>query len=302
MINNDKLRLDPYWVTGFTDAEGCFYILYTKSKGYKTGWRVQACFQIGLHIRDIELLRKIKLFFNNVGCINELNNNIVVYQIRDVKDLTNVVIPHFEKFPLFTNKEKDFLIWKDIVILINKKEHLNEKGLMKIINLKTFLNKGLSKELLVYYSNLVKKDKYETILVNYDINNNWLSGFFSGDGNFHISLKKKANNYYPELIVSLAQHNRNKLLLNSLINFLECGKLEYYSNNNMRFVIYKFSNIYDKIIPLFKEYPIQGIKFLDFQDFCQAAELIKKKSHLTSNGLEQVRTIKARMNLARYKK
>jgi len=69
----------------------------------------------------------------------------------------------------------------------------------------------------------------------------------------------------------------------------------------MRFVIYKFSNIYDKIIPLFKEYSIQGIKLLDFQDFCQAAELIKKKSHLTSNGLEQVRTIKARMNLARYK-
>ena len=44
----------------------------------------------------------------------------------------------------------------------------------------------------------------------------------------------------------------------------------------MRFVIYKFSNIYDKIIHLFKEYPIQGIKFLDFQDFCQTAELIKK--------------------------
>lgn len=45
----------------------------------------------------------------------------------------------------------------------------------------------------------------------------------------------------------------------------------------MRFVIYKFSNIYDKIIPLFKKYSIQGIKFLDFQDFCQAAKLIKKK-------------------------
>lgn len=69
----------------------------------------------------------------------------------------------------------------------------------------------------------------------------------------------------------------------------------------MRFVIYKFSNIYDKIIPLFKKYSIQGIKFLDFQDFCQAAKLIKKKYHLTSNDLEQVRTIKAKMNIARYK-
>jgi len=79
MINNDKLRFNSYWITGFTDAEECFYILYTKSKGYKTGWRVQAaCFQIGLHIRDIELLRNIIVII----IWGLLSINLVIFTIK----------------------------------------------------------------------------------------------------------------------------------------------------------------------------------------------------------------------------
>jgi hypothetical protein len=53
------------------------------------------------------------------------------------------------------------------------------------------------------------------------------------------------------------------------------------------------------IIPFFKKYPIQGIKNLDFQDFCLAAELMKDKTHLTSEGLYQIKKIKSTMNSRR---
>jgi hypothetical protein len=32
---------------------------------------------------------------------------------------------------------------------------------------------------------------------------------------------------------------------------------------------------------MFNEYKIEGIKYLDFKDFCLVAELINKKAHLT---------------------
>jgi len=38
---------------------------------------------------------------------------------------------------------------------------------------------------------------------------------------------------------------------------------------------------------------------LDFADFCKVAELMKNKAHLTQEGLEEIRQIKAGMNTRR---
>jgi hypothetical protein len=53
------------------------------------------------------------------------------------------------------------------------------------------------------------------------------------------------------------------------------------------------------MIPLFKEYEIKGMKFLDFKNFCLIAKLMKNKSHLTLNGLKKIQQIKSNMNNAR---
>ena len=47
---------------------------------------------------------------------------------------------------------------------------------------------------------------------------------------------------------------------------------------------------------MFKTYPIQGIKQLEYQDFCKVAALIDKGKHLTDEGLAEILLIKDRMN------
>jgi len=47
----------------------------------------------------------------------------------------------------------------------------------------------------------------------------------------------------------------------------------------------KFRDIVENIIPLFQQHPIHGVKAKDFADFCQVAEMINKKEHLTKEGL-----------------
>ena len=54
-----------------------------------------------------------------------------------------------------------------------------------------------------------------------------------------------------------------------------------------------------KLYPFFNDYPIQGIKSLDFADFKKVAEIIKNKDHLTIEGLAKIREIKNRMNTKR---
>ena len=59
----------------------------------------------------------------------------------------NVIITHFSKFPLQTQKQADFVLFKEIVELINQKQDLNIKRLEKILRLKASMNTDLSEQL-----------------------------------------------------------------------------------------------------------------------------------------------------------
>lgn len=53
LVNN---KLNPLFVTGFVDAEGCFNINITKSSSNIIGFQVQARFIIEVNIKDIKIL------------------------------------------------------------------------------------------------------------------------------------------------------------------------------------------------------------------------------------------------------
>jgi hypothetical protein len=55
----------------------------------------------------------------------------------------------------------------------------------------------------------------------------------------------------------------------------------------------------EKIIPFFEKYPVEGVKGKDFEDFKCGADILKKKAHLTVEGLDQILKIKAGMNTGR---
>jgi hypothetical protein len=89
-------------------------------------------------------------------------------------------------------------------------------------------------------------------------------------------------------------------LINGLIKYFGCGR--YHSRSNKEygeFIVEKFSDIVEKIIPLFGKYPLQGVKRKNFEDFKKVALLMQSKAHLTSEGLEEIRKIKSGMNSQR---
>ena len=97
----------------------------------------------------------------------------------------------------------------------------------------------------------------------------------------------------------MSQHTRDKALLIIILEYLGCGTLYKHSDNVVALRVFKFDDIYLNIIPFFKKYPINGVKALDFYDWCNAADIIKQKGHLTKEGLEQIQKIKAGMNRGR---
>ena len=104
--------------------------------------------------------------------------------------------------------------------------------------------------------------------------------------------------FQVQLEFKLAQHSRDEQLMRSLVDYFDCGNVYFYSEA-IDYRIRKFSDLTDKVIPFFQKYPILGVKVKDFEDFCQVAELMQNKAHLTAEGLDQIRKIKAGMNRGR---
>ena len=95
-----QVKLDPYWVTGFIDGEGCFSIRIRKSSNTKIGWIVEATFSIGLHQKDRMVLELLKFYFG-VGNIYKHGKDNVQYRVSSLQDLIKI-IDHFDKYPLIT--------------------------------------------------------------------------------------------------------------------------------------------------------------------------------------------------------
>jgi hypothetical protein len=82
-------------------------------------------FAIHTHIKDIDLLRKIQSFFNVGVIVESKKTNSVKYTVNSIKDLINVIIPHFDKYPLLTQKSADFLLFKSALFFYGTKRSSN---------------------------------------------------------------------------------------------------------------------------------------------------------------------------------
>lgn len=88
-----------------------------------TGWQVKPIFSISLHNRDKKLLEAIQRTLG-VGKIYKHGQDSIQYRASSLSNL-QVIIEHFDKYPLITQKQADYILFKKAVDLIKNKEHLS---------------------------------------------------------------------------------------------------------------------------------------------------------------------------------
>nr|YP_009517227.1 LAGLIDADG homing endonuclease [Myochromella boudieri]AYE93138.1 LAGLIDADG homing endonuclease [Myochromella boudieri] len=300
-----EAEISPWFLTGFIDAEGCFSIKIQQNVKLKTKWRVRPVFSITLHIKDLALLKSIK---NNlgVGNISKSGEKAVMFAVDSIKEIP-VIINHFDKYPLITQKLSDYLIFKQCFEIINQGNHLTERGLLEIIGLKSNLNLGLPVKLKEAFPAIdikvteVNKAEYKFKGIPNPL---WVSGFTSGEGSFQVLARNRNSN---ELFArfSIHLHIRDLEVLKGISNFFKekdeiKEKKVTLTEKSAQLQISKFSDINNIIIPFFNKHPILGMKSLDFIDFKKVCLILKTKDHLTSTLVyNQIIEIKSGMNLNR---
>lgn len=301
-INNSNIDF-PYWVTGLSDAESSFSIRVAKSTTRKHGIRITPIFSIELRVRDKYLLNEIRYYFK-VGTIIQRvrgGKSTVLYIVHSPKDLKEKIIPHFVKYPLLSQKKSDFIIFSKVLRIMVKNKHLTYDNIIEILSLKSCMKKGISSDLVKLFPT-VKIGKIIPILSEKIVSKSWLIGFIERKGNFYINIKE-INNEIKRItaVFSISQHSEDTHLMNLIKDYLNCGNLKFVPTipNIVNFVVYSTQDISHKIITLFNNCPLIGIKRFDCQDFSEAVSLMEKGEHLTEHGKKRIALIKGKMNTKR---
>ncbi|CAG8976699.1 hypothetical protein HYALB_00008450 [Hymenoscyphus albidus] len=161
--------------------------------------------------------------------------------------------------------------------MIIGKEHLTLEGVNQIISIKAVFNNGLSDDLMALFPDIVPAIR-------------------PGEGCFMVKLIKSFSGkirFQVQLSFVVTQHCRDVLLMKSLESYLGCGKASITKRGEVVFEVRKLLDQTEKIIPFFSKYPIMAIKSRDFEDFCKVANIMEQKKHLTEEGLNQIRDIRA---------
>ena len=127
-----------------------------------------------------------------------------------------------------------------------------------------------------------------------DLNAQWVVGFVDGEGCFHIGINTKGVQVLPEFTV--VQHEIDEQVLHGLKAYFECGVVRKNHGTRLSYRVRGQANLLQKILPFFEKHQLKTRKRVDFAKFRKVILMMEKGEHLSPEGLEKIRQIKATMN------
>ena len=132
--------LNPEWLAGFVDGEGCFHIGISKHTEVKFGYQILPELTVVQHQRDIALLHRIRSFMK-CGVVRRNHGDRFCWRVRDLKNLNEIILPFFERNKLRSQKNIEFRKFADVVRRMQKGEHLTADGFNKIMTIASSMNR-----------------------------------------------------------------------------------------------------------------------------------------------------------------
>ena len=134
-------RLTPDWIAGFVDGEGCFHVEISKHPDMKFGYQILPEFTVVQHKRDLQLLHLLRTAFG-CGVVRKNRDDRFCLRVRSLKNLSEVIVPFFQKHCLRSKKNVEFHKFAKVVRLMVKGDHLTEDGFDRICRIASSMNRG----------------------------------------------------------------------------------------------------------------------------------------------------------------
>jgi hypothetical protein len=133
-----------YYIAGFVDGEGSFTVTIHKIPNRtRFGWTIDPFFQVYQHKDNSHILYVLKDFFSG-GYVSKKGGSpsCFVYCMDKTSDLVLKIIPFFDQYPLIGEKHLNFLLFREIVFRLYRKEHFSKQGFVEIVKLCFKMNRN----------------------------------------------------------------------------------------------------------------------------------------------------------------
>lgn len=134
-------KLHPQYIAGFIDAEGSFSVSLGKNKTMRRRIEIRPEFEIELRADDQKILERLLI---TIGCGRIYDCSYdrygwyphVKYKITSIKDMEKFLFPFLDKTPLQAKKAKTYKLFREIIMMMLRKEHLTDKGFNRVKRLR----------------------------------------------------------------------------------------------------------------------------------------------------------------------
>ncbi len=126
----------------------------------------------------------------------------------------------------------------------------------------------------------------------------WVVGFVDGEGCFFIGIQEHPEmtmgyQILPEFVV--VQHERDIQILYALKRFFKCGVVRKNHGDRFAYRVRKLECL-GRIVEFFESYSLKTKKNVDFRKFRKIVLMMKKREHLTREGMIEIVKVALEMN------
>jgi hypothetical protein len=125
--------------------------------------------------------------------------------------------------------------------------------------------------------------------------NQWFTGFTDEEGHFSIAINKSN---IIQFVFTIKLHIDDIGVLEFMKDRLKCGKI-YTTDSSAEFYLTKISDISTILIPLFENFPLNGVKYLDYLCFKEGVSIKLNGSLSKDEQLKLITLLKNNMNTRR---
>jgi hypothetical protein len=128
------------YISGFVDGEGCFCVSFQPSRRHRLGWEVRPSFSVSQNADRAELLSMIRRIWGCGFIRPDRSDRTLKFEVRNVRDLVEKVLPHFRAYPLASSKQGDVERFERVCRLVYEGRHQTRKGFEEIVKVAMKMN------------------------------------------------------------------------------------------------------------------------------------------------------------------
>jgi hypothetical protein len=307
MKKNREYNFTGGWLSGFTQSDGSFTVVFDKRKS-GLYIRPKPIFTITQHISELELFKKMQQHFGMGFITQNKGNQSVSFLVTSLSDIDKVLLPIFDKHLLSYGKLESYLVFKRIVKKMLNKEHLKLEGLLEIIESSYYINKATSlrtpeskEKLLVFLKDkhgllppsvgsVSYKSGIDEEMVSFSpkpLSLDFVTGLIDGDGSFNVSFQHKP---YRRVRANftVVQETACRELLNELKTFFGCGNVYDLPSAANRFQVENVDLILNNIVPKLDGVKFNTQKYLHYEILIKVCNIIKANGYKSDTSFKEI--------------